>query len=108
MKGTRFIIALAFLLAAQTAANADGRQGPLPLYSQPARNAPGGRPNIDSCLPSTLHSFSRLILDRYLEGRLTTAQFRRWFHMPNSEYLMPGDCIAQIVDPSHNRAGSGG
>lgn len=59
------------------------------------------RRKIEACLPPNLHSFSRAVLDYYLEGRLTTAEFRRWFHMPNSEYLMPGDCIAQIVDPSY-------
>jgi hypothetical protein len=59
------------------------------------------RSKIDACLPPKLHSFSRMVLDYYLEGRLTTAEFRRWFHMPNSDYLMPGDCIAQIVDPTY-------
>lgn len=56
---------------------------------------------IDSCLPATLHSFSRKVLGYYLDGTMSTAEFRRWFHMPNSEYLMLGDCIAQIVDPNY-------
>jgi len=56
---------------------------------------------INACLPEKLHSFSRMVLDYYLDGRLTTAEFRRWFHMPNSDYLMLGDCIAQIVDPAY-------
>lgn len=59
------------------------------------------RRKIEACLPANLHGFSRNVLDYYLEGRMTTAEFRRWFHMPNSEYLMPGDCIAQIVDPDY-------
>ena len=56
---------------------------------------------IESCIPVKLHRFSREVLDLYLSGRLDTAEFRRWFHMPNSEYLMLGDCIAQKVDPNY-------
>jgi hypothetical protein len=56
---------------------------------------------IEACLPRKLHSFSRQVLDLYLAGRLETAEFRRWFHMPNSDYLMLGDCIAQLVDPDY-------
>lgn len=59
------------------------------------------RRQIESCLPANLHSFSRQVLDYYLDGRLSTEEFRRWFHMPNSEYLMMGDCIAQLVDPNY-------
>jgi hypothetical protein len=32
---------------------------------------------------------------------MTTAEFRRWFHMPNSDYLPLSDCIAQKVDPHY-------
>lgn len=59
------------------------------------------RRRIESCLPAKLHSFSRQVLDYYLDGELSTEEFRRWFHMPNSEYLMMGDCIAQLVDPNY-------
>jgi hypothetical protein len=59
------------------------------------------RKRIAGCLPPKLHGFSREVLDRYLDGSMTTADFRRWFHMPNSDYLMLGDCIAQIVDPNY-------
>ena len=59
------------------------------------------RDKIAACLPPSLHSFSQLVLDTYLDGRMDTAGFRRWFHMPNSDYLMLGDCIAQIVDPNY-------
>lgn len=57
------------------------------------------RRKIDACLPANLHGFSRMILDNYLVGKMTTDEFRRWFHMPNSDYLMLGDCVAQMVDP---------
>lgn len=59
------------------------------------------RQRLEACLPAKLHSFSRQVLDYYLAGRLSTEEFRRWFHMPNSDYLMLGDCIAQIVDPDY-------
>jgi hypothetical protein len=59
------------------------------------------RRRIDACLPTRLHSFSRAVLDHYLSGHLTTAEFRRWFHMPNSDYLPVSDCIAQMVDPNY-------
>lgn len=53
------------------------------------------------CLPENLHSFSRMVLDIYLAGGIPTSEFRRWFHMPNSEYLPISDCIAQMIDPSY-------
>ncbi|CAN5554057.1 hypothetical protein BH10PSE7_BH10PSE7_37260 [soil metagenome] len=59
------------------------------------------RREIESCIPGKLHGFSREVLDLYLDGRMTTAEFRRWFHMPNSDYLMLGDCIAQRMDPNY-------
>jgi hypothetical protein len=57
--------------------------------------------DIESCLPPSLHNFSRQVLEIYLHGHMTTQEFRRWFHMPNSDYLMLGDCIAQKVDPHY-------
>lgn len=59
------------------------------------------RVKINACLPGRLHSFSRQVLDLYLEGHLPTSEFRRWFHMPNSDYLPASDCIAQLVDPNY-------
>ena len=59
------------------------------------------RARINACLPPRLHSFSRKVLDIYLDGRMETAEFRRWFHMPNSDYLMVGDCVAQLKDPDY-------
>ena len=57
--------------------------------------------DIEDCLPPRLHSFSRQVLEIYLTGHMSTAEFRRWFHMPNSDYLMLSDCIAQKVDPHY-------
>lgn len=59
------------------------------------------RRDIEACIPVSLHRFSREVLELYLAGRMDTAEFRRWFHMPNSEYLMVGDCIAQKMDPNY-------
>lgn len=56
---------------------------------------------VTACLPVHLHSFSRAVLDHYLAGRLPTSEFRRWFHMPNSDYLPASDCIARLVDPDY-------
>ena len=58
-------------------------------------------PEMAICMPDHIHWFSQLILDYYLTGQISTQEFMRWFHMPNSEYLMMGDCIAQIVDPDY-------
>jgi hypothetical protein len=59
------------------------------------------RRRIDACLPRWLHGFSRQVLEHYLDGRLSTHEFRRWFHMPNSDYLPVSDCVAQLVDPAY-------
>jgi len=59
------------------------------------------RARIEACIPARLHSFSRRVLELYLEGYLPTSEFRRWFHMPNSDYLPASDCIAQLVDPDY-------
>ena len=56
---------------------------------------------VTACLPGHLHSFSRRVLDHYLAGHMPTSEFRRWFHMPNSDYLPASDCIAQILDPDY-------
>ena len=56
---------------------------------------------ITACLPPALHGFSRRVLDLYLAGDMPTSEFRRWFHMPNSDYLPASDCIAQLVDPDY-------
>jgi hypothetical protein len=56
---------------------------------------------VQACLPTRLHSFSRLVLDSYFEGRMSTDEFRRWFSMPNSDYIRVSDCVAQRLDPTY-------
>jgi hypothetical protein len=57
---------------------------------------------IAGCLPDQLHWFSQQILDYYLTGRISTGEFLRWFHMPNSDYLLSSECIAHLLDPGYN------
>ena len=54
-------------------------------------------PEILACLPARLHPVSQYFLDQWLDGRLSTAEFLRWFHMPNSDYLPVGECILAAV-----------
>ena len=53
--------------------------------------------SIVSCLPERLHPVSRMFLDIWLSGDLSTAEFLRWFHMPNSDYLPVAQCILVAV-----------
>jgi len=55
-----------------------------------------------ACLPADIHWFSQTILDYYLSGTITTGEFLRWFHMPNSDYIRAGECIVAQLDPGHN------
>lgn len=55
-----------------------------------------------ACLPDHLHWFSRAILDHYLAGSITAGEFMRWFHMPNSDYLMVSECVVALLDPQHD------
>ncbi len=55
-----------------------------------------------ACLPADMHWFSQSILDYYLSGRITTGEFMRWFHMPNSDYLVASQCIVAHLDPGHD------
>ena len=57
---------------------------------------------IDRCLPKRLHPFSLQMLNSYLEGTVDTGEFLRWFHMPNSDYLDAGFCVAGVVDPEYD------
>ena len=55
------------------------------------------RQDIFVCLPERLHPVSQLFLDRWLSGDMTTAEFLRWFHMPNSSYLSVAECVLAVV-----------
>lgn len=49
------------------------------------------------CLPEHLHPVSRMFLDHWLAGDFSTAEFLRWFHMPNSDYIAVGQCLIEAV-----------
>ena len=55
------------------------------------------RESIVVCLPDRLHPVSRIYLDNWLTGDLSTAEFLRWFHMPNSDYISVAKCILTIA-----------
>jgi hypothetical protein len=55
-----------------------------------------------ACLPDQVHWFSQLVLDYYLSGVISSGEFLRWFHMPNSDYIAVSECIVAHLDPNHN------
>ena len=50
-----------------------------------------------ACLPDRLHPVSRMFLDYWLAGDMSTPEFLRWFHMPNSDYLGVAQCLLAMV-----------
>ncbi|MCZ6730056.1 MAG: hypothetical protein O7C61_10145 [SAR324 cluster bacterium] len=50
-------------------------------------------PRLKACLPKRLHPVSRMFLESWLDGTISTALFRRYFHMPNSDYLSVSACL---------------
>jgi hypothetical protein len=54
-------------------------------------------PEVEACLPERLHPVSRMILEGFLEGRFTKADFLWGFHLPNSDYLEVAQCILQAL-----------
>ena len=54
-------------------------------------------PEALGCLPERLHPVSRYFLEQWLDGLLSTPEFLRWFHMPNSDYLEVGRCLLSAV-----------
>lgn len=54
-------------------------------------------PTLMSCLPEQLHPVSRLFLEHWLSGSMSTPEFLRWFHMPNSDYLPVAQCLLAVV-----------
>jgi hypothetical protein len=54
-------------------------------------------PQIAACLPARLHPVSRDFLDAFLAGDISAQHFRRFFHLPNSDYLEVGRCILQVM-----------
>ena len=54
-------------------------------------------PNVAACLPDRLHPVSQMLLDAFLEGRITRADFLWGFHLPNSDYLPVAQCVLHAL-----------
>jgi hypothetical protein len=47
--------------------------------------------------PDRLHPASRLFLEAFLEGRMTTQEFLRFFSLPNSDYIPLAKCFVTLL-----------
>ncbi len=47
--------------------------------------------------PPRLHPVSRLFLDSFLAGRMTAAEFSRFFSLPNSDYIPLAECLVAML-----------
>ena len=47
--------------------------------------------------PTRLHPVSQMFLDAYTAGKLTTAEFLRFFSLPNSDYIALGQCFVNLL-----------
>jgi hypothetical protein len=47
--------------------------------------------------PNHLHPASQIFLDAYTAGKLTTAEFLRFFSLPNSDYIPLGQCFINLL-----------
>ena len=54
-------------------------------------------PPILGCLPGQLHPVSEVFLKAWLAGEISTANFRRFFHLPDSDYLDVAQCILTVT-----------
>ena len=54
-------------------------------------------PAVLACLPIHLHPVSRMILEAFLDGRITKASFLWGFHLPNSDYLPVAQCVIHAL-----------
>jgi len=74
-----------------------GRAGQMPRRSQFRLHLALMPQSLLVCLPDRLHPVSQMFLEHWLAGHMTTAEFLRWFHMPNSSYLPVAQCILAAV-----------
>lgn len=47
--------------------------------------------------PARLHPVSQMFLDAYTADKLTTAEFLRFFSLPNSDYIPLGQCFVNLL-----------
>ncbi len=47
--------------------------------------------------PDRLHPVSQLFLDAFIQGRMTTPEFLRFFSLPNSDYIPLARCLVTLL-----------
>ena len=47
--------------------------------------------------PAGLHPVSQMFLDAYIVGMIITADFLRFFSLPNSDYIPLGQCFVALL-----------
>ena len=47
--------------------------------------------------PDRLHPVSQHFFDRFVQGYMTTADFLRFFSLPNSDYIELGHCFMRVM-----------
>jgi len=50
--------------------------------------------------PDRIHPVSRLILDYYIDGVISTGEFLRFFSLPNSDYISLAACYVSMITGS--------
>ena len=53
-------------------------------------------PQMQACLPARLHPVSGMFLKAWMKDQIGTPTFRRFFHMPNSDYLKVSECLVAV------------
>jgi hypothetical protein len=66
------------------------------VASNPLPTPPEDTSDEDCALPRRMNSASRIFLENYVGGDISIAEFRRWFSMPNSEYLALTTCLQEL------------
>ncbi len=50
-----------------------------------------------SCeFPVRMHPVSELFLNAWLENRISSADFQRFFSLPNSDYIPLAECLVRV------------
>ncbi|NIW04264.1 MAG: hypothetical protein GWN34_19790 [Gammaproteobacteria bacterium] len=55
--------------------------------------------------PERLHPVSRLVLDYFLRDVISTAEFLRFFSLPNSDYISLTACLVTMLNGAAPVAG---
>lgn len=47
--------------------------------------------------PERLHPVSKMFLEAFLEGRMSSVEFQRFFSLPNSDYIVLAECLVKLL-----------